>query len=43
MHRFGRRYLPTDLLERVAGEGLDPGPYLAYLEAKLDASAQLMS
>ena len=22
---------------------LDPGPYLAYLEAKLDASAQLMS
>ena len=43
VHRFGRRYLPTDLLERVAGEGLDPGPYLAYLEAKLDASAQLMS
>jgi carboxypeptidase Taq len=43
VHRFGRRYLPTDLLERVAGEGLDPAPYLAYLEAKLDASAQLMS
>ena len=43
VHRFGRRYLPTDLLERVAGGALDPGPYLAYLEAKLDASAQLMS
>jgi carboxypeptidase Taq len=43
VHRFGRRYLPIDLLERVAGEGLDPWPYLAYLEAKLDASAQLMS
>ena len=43
VHRFGRRHLPTDLLERVAGGGLDPGPYLAYLEAKLDASAQLMS
>ena len=43
VHRFGRRYLPTDLLERVTGEGLDPAPYLAYLEAKLDASAQLMS
>ena len=36
-------HLPTDLLERVTGGALDPGPYLAYLEAKLDASAQLMS
>jgi carboxypeptidase Taq len=43
VHRFGRRYLPTDLLERVVGEGLDPAPYLAYLEAKVQASAQLMS
>jgi carboxypeptidase Taq len=43
VHRFGRRHLPADLLERVTGEGLDPGPYLAYLEAKIDASAQLMS
>jgi carboxypeptidase Taq len=43
VHRFGRRHLPTELLERVTGDGLDPAPYLAYLEAKLDASAQLMS
>jgi carboxypeptidase Taq len=43
VHRFGRRYLATDLLERVVGEGLDPAPYLAYLEAKVQASAQLMS
>jgi carboxypeptidase Taq len=43
VHRFGRRYLPTDLLERVVGERLDPGPYLDYLEAKVQASAQLMS
>jgi carboxypeptidase Taq len=43
VHRFGRRYLPTDLLERVVGEGPDPGPYLDYLEAKVQASAQLMS
>jgi carboxypeptidase Taq len=43
VHRFGRRYLPTDLLERVVGEGLDPASYLAYLEAKVQASAQLMS
>jgi carboxypeptidase Taq len=43
VHRFGRRYTTTELLERVVGEGLDPAPYLAYLEAKVDASAQLMS
>jgi hypothetical protein len=27
----------------VVGGPLDPAPYLAYLEAKLEASAQLMS
>ena len=43
VHRFGRRHLPTELLERVTGDGLDPAPYLAYLEAKMQASAQLMS
>jgi carboxypeptidase Taq len=43
VHRHGRRYLTTELLQRVVGEGLDPAPYLAYLEAKVDASAQLMS
>ena len=43
VHRFGRRHLTTEMLERVVGGGLDPAPYLAYLEAKIDASAQLMS
>ena len=43
VHRFGRRHLTTEMLERVVGGGLDPAPYLAYLEAKVDASAQLMS
>jgi carboxypeptidase Taq len=43
VHRFGRRLLPTELLQRVTGEGLDPTPYLNYLEAKIQASAQLMS
>jgi carboxypeptidase Taq len=43
VHRHGRRHLTTELLERVVGGGLDPAPYLAYLEAKVDASAQLMS
>jgi carboxypeptidase Taq len=43
VHRFGRRHLTTEMLERVVGGGLDPAPYLAYLEAKIDASARLMS
>jgi carboxypeptidase Taq len=43
VHRFGRRYDPNELLDRVVGTGLDPAPYLAYLEAKVLASAQLMS
>jgi carboxypeptidase Taq len=44
VHRHGRRHLTTELLQRVVGDGLlDPAPYLAYLEAKVDASAQLMS
>jgi carboxypeptidase Taq len=43
VHRFGRRYLATELLERVVGDALDPAPYLAYLEAKVQTSAQLMS
>ncbi|HEX7298044.1 MAG TPA: carboxypeptidase M32 [Solirubrobacteraceae bacterium] len=43
VHRHGRRLLPEDLLERVVGGPLDPGPYLGYLEGKLQASAQLMS
>jgi carboxypeptidase Taq len=43
VHRFGRRLLPTELLQRVTGDGLDPTPYLDYLEAKVQTSAQLMS
>jgi carboxypeptidase Taq len=42
VHRHGRRQLTTELLEGVVGGGLDPAPYLAYLEAKVDASAQLI-
>jgi carboxypeptidase Taq len=43
VHRYGRRLMPTELLERAVGGPLDPAPYLAYLEAKLEASAQLMT
>jgi carboxypeptidase Taq len=41
VHRHGRRFMPADLLDRTVGGPLDPGPYLAYLEAKLRASAEL--
>jgi carboxypeptidase Taq len=43
VHRPGRRFMPDELLRRVVGGPLDPGPYLAYLERKLQASAQLMA
>jgi carboxypeptidase Taq len=32
--RHGRKYLPSELLERVTGGGLDPEPYLRYLREK---------
>jgi carboxypeptidase Taq len=43
VHRHGRRLMPDELLAAVVGGPLDPGPYLAYLERKLQASAQLMA
>ena len=35
VHRHGRKFLPSELLERVVGGGLDPDPYLRYLQGKL--------
>ena len=32
--RHGRKYLPNELLERITGGGLDPEPYLRYLQGK---------
>ena len=43
VHRHGRRLMPDELLQRVVGGPLDPAPYLAYLDRKLQASAQLMA
>jgi carboxypeptidase Taq len=43
VHRHGRRLMPDELLQRVVGGPLDPAPYLAYLERKIEASAQLMA
>jgi carboxypeptidase Taq len=37
--RHGRKFTPQETLERVVGSGLDPEPYLRYLNAKLGALA----
>lgn len=34
IHRHGRSYDPTQLIERVCGRGLETEPYLRYLERK---------
>jgi carboxypeptidase Taq len=35
--RHGRKFTPQEMLERVVGGGLDPEPYLRYLNGKLGA------
>jgi carboxypeptidase Taq len=37
--RHGRKFTPQETLERVVGGGLDPEPYLRYLNSKLGALA----
>jgi carboxypeptidase Taq len=37
--RHGRKFTPQETLERIVGRGLDPEPYLAYLNGKLGALA----
>ncbi len=37
--RHGRKFTPHETLERVVGGGLDPEPYLRYLNAKLGVIA----
>jgi carboxypeptidase Taq len=39
LHRHGRKFTPRETLERVVGTGLDPEPYLRYLDAKLGEPA----
>ena len=36
IHRFGRMYEPRELLQRTVGSGMDPEPYLGYLQRELD-------
>jgi carboxypeptidase Taq len=37
LYRWGRRYPPEEMLERVAGDPLDAEPYLRYLKSKVEA------
>lgn len=34
IHETGRKYQPQELVQRVVGSKIDPGPYLRYLERK---------
>ena len=34
VHQHGRSYTPRELVQRVTGTGIDPAPYLAYLDRK---------
>jgi carboxypeptidase Taq len=35
VYRHGRKFTPSELLERVVGSPIDPEPYVAYLQGKL--------
>jgi carboxypeptidase Taq len=35
LHRHGRKYTSKEMLERITGGGMDPGPYIRYLRSKL--------
>ena len=35
LHRYGRKFTPQEMLQRVAGAPLDAGPYLGYLRDKV--------
>ena len=35
LHRYGRKFTPAELRERIVGGPVDPEPFIAYLKAKL--------
>jgi carboxypeptidase Taq len=39
IHRYGRKFLPQETLERATGSRIDPEPYLRYLKEKHGAAA----
>lgn len=34
IHRHGAKFEPQELIQRITGRGIDPAPYLRYLQAK---------
>jgi carboxypeptidase Taq len=34
VHKYGRKYEPQELVQRITGSRIDPEPYLRYLEGK---------
>lgn len=34
IHRHGKKYQPQELVKRATGSGIDPAPYMGYLEDK---------
>ena len=39
LHQHGRAYWPKELVQRITGSGVDPAPYLQYLEEKYEQLA----
>jgi carboxypeptidase Taq len=37
LHQHGRKFQPHELVQRITGGGIDPAPYLEYLEEKYQA------
>jgi len=37
VQQHGKKYLPTELIQRVTGGPIDTGPYLKYLKTKYQA------
>jgi carboxypeptidase Taq len=40
LHRYGREYRPQELVQQITGSGVDPAPYLEYLEQKYGQMAR---
>jgi carboxypeptidase Taq len=36
IYRHGRKFMPTEMIERVTGGRIDPAPFLRYVSAKVD-------
>ena len=34
LHRFGRKYEPQEMVQKITGSKIDPAPYMRYLQAK---------